>query len=137
MTTETSTKAKWPTVIGALSVIYMLLYATLYVRPPEDGGNLFPILQNIGICLLLVSGGIGVGLRRKWGVLLLLIGSVLVLSAAAFSLFLIIMALGASAPIFVLLGVVTLMLPTIAWPGFLIYWFSRSSTRSAIQEQWT
>jgi len=137
MSNETIIKPKWPTVICALSVIYVLLYAALYVRPPQPEASPFPVIQNLGICLLLLSGGIGVGLRRRWAVSLLVIGSAFVFATAAFSLFSIFVAMGGVPPIIGLLGILTFMLPTVAWPGFLIVWFSRNSTKGVIRDQWT
>jgi hypothetical protein len=136
MSNKTTVMPKWPTVICAFSVIYVLLYAAVYVRPPQPEASLFPVIRSLGICLLLLSGGIGVGLRRRWAVSLLVIGSAFILATAAFSLFSIFVAVGGVPPIIALVGILTFMLPTVAWPGFLIVWFSRSSTKSVIQEQW-
>ena len=137
MSTETTPqKNKWPSVVCLVSVIYVLAYAALYVRPPQPDASFFPLIRSTGICLLLLFGSIGVGLRRRWAVSPILIGSVLVLGTAAFSLFSIIVAMGGMPPIIALLGILTFMLPTIAWPGFLVVWFSRRTTKSIIQEQW-
>jgi hypothetical protein len=138
MSTDTSPqRAKWPTVICVLSVIYTILYAALYVRPPRPDAGILMSLGSLIICLLLLSGSTGIGLRRKWAVPLLFIGSVFVLMTVAVSLFSIVVAMGGTPPIIALLGMLTFMLPTLAWPIFLIFWFSRSSTKRNIQDQWT
>jgi hypothetical protein len=136
MSTDTSpNKAKWPTVICVICLIYVFLYGLLYVRPPKPEASLFPIIQSIGICLLLFVGAIGVGLRRKWAAWFLVASSVLIVARVAFSFISIIVAMSGIPPIITLISILVFMLPTLAWPVFIIYWFSRSSTKSIIQEQ--
>ena len=79
----------------------------------------------------------GVGLKKKGGVTLLLIGSSLIILRMAYriALTLTTMEEPPSIPIIVIIAVSALVFGT--WPAFLIIWFLRKPIRTFVKNKWT
>jgi hypothetical protein len=129
--------AKWPLPIGIVSLVYGLLFGLLYVRPPAAEATWVWPLINIAISVCFSCGGVGVVLCKRWAVSLLLLGSYIVLAKLIYSLVTIVVFMGGAPPIFALLAIMTMMLPTAAWPVFLLIWLRRESVKRYISSHWT
>lgn len=129
-------RAKWPLPIGIVSLIYALLFALMYLRPPSAEGSWLSPLVNVVISLCFLTGGLGVVLRTQWGVSSLLYGSYIALAKLVYSLVTVFAFMGGAPPIFAILGIMTMMIPTAAWPVFLVFWLRRDSVKQYVNEQW-
>jgi hypothetical protein len=129
--------AKWPLPIGIVSLLYGLLFGLLYVRPPAAGAIWVWPLMNIAISVCFACGGVGVLLCRRWGVSSLLLGSYIVLAKLIYSLVTIFVFMGGAPPVFALVAITTMMIPTAAWPVFLVIWLRRESVKRYISTHWT
>jgi hypothetical protein len=129
--------AKWPLLIGVVSLIYGLLFGVMYVRPPAPEASWLFAFINTAIAVVFSAGGVGVILRARWGVSCLLYGSYVMLAKLAYSLITIFAFMGGTPPMFALLAILTMMVLTAAWPVFLIIWLRKDSVKQHINQQWT
>ena len=129
--------AKWPLAIGIVSIIYGLLFGLLYVRPPVAEASWVWPLINTAVSVCFAGGGVGVLLCKRWGVSSLLLGSYVVLAKLIYSLVTIFVFMGGAPPVFALLAIMTMMIPTAAWPVFLVIWLHRESVKRYISTHWT
>ena len=128
--------AKWPLRIGIVSVMYGLLFGLVYVRPPAaDASWVWPLI-NITIAVCFSGGAVGVLACKRWGVSSLLLGSYIVLPLLIYWLATIFEIMGGVPPIFALLAIMTMMIPTAAWPVFLVIWLRREPVRRYISDHW-
>lgn len=120
----------WPVVITIISFIYAIFYTIVNVRGLSNPWRL-------AACLSLFGGVLGVGLKKKGGVTLLLIGSSLIILRMAYhiALTLTTMEEPPSIPIIVTIAVLALVFGT--WPAFLIIWFLRKPIRTFVKNKWT
>jgi hypothetical protein len=132
MTQESPSRSvKWPLAIGGVSLLYGLIYGLVYVHPQSFASSKWSAMINVVIPTCFSAGGIGVVLRKPWGVTSLLWGSYLVFANAVYSFLVVCGFLGGVPPLFVLLGMLTLLSVLSAWPVFLVIWLRRRSGLTA------
>ena len=129
--------AKWPLPIGIVSLMYGLLFGALYVRPPAPDTSWVSPLINTAIAVCFSGGGVGVLVCKRWGVSSLLLGSYMMLAKLIHSLATICVFMGGVPPIFALLAIMTMVIPTAAWPVFLVIWLRREPVKRYISNHWT
>ncbi len=133
---STTTTARWPLPIGIVSVIYGLLFGLYYVRPAAaDVSWVWPMI-NVAITVCFLGGGVGVLLCKRSGVSSLLLGSYIVLAQLIYMLAMIFEIMGGVPPFFALLAIMTMMVPTAAWPVFLVIWLRREPVKRYIANHW-
>jgi len=118
---------RWPLAIGVVSFLYGLAYGLMFVRPQSLAARPTWAVINVVIAICFLAGGIGVVLRKPWATTSLLSGSYLVFTQAVYSFVMVCLFIGGAPPIFVLLGMFTMMTVAAAWPIFLIIWLRRRS----------
>ena len=120
----------WPIVITIISLVYTILYTLANIR-----GLTTP--WRLAICLSLFGGVLGVALKKKIGVVVLLAGSSVIVLRMAYGIVSTIITM--DEPLSVPVIVVTVVLAFIfgGWPAFLIIWFLRRPIRTLVKNEWT
>lgn len=126
---DSAREVAWPTVITIISLIYTILYAIVNVRGLSNPWRL-------AACLLLFGGVLGVALKRKGGVALLLIGSSLVILRMAYHIAKSLAAMDEPPSIATIVVILVGLLVFAAWPTFLIIWFLRRPIRTFVKDEW-
>lgn len=120
----------WPIVITIISLIYAILYTLANIR-----GLTTP--WRLAICLSLFGGVLGVALKKKIGVVLLLAGSSVLILRVAYGIVSTIMTVDESLSIPGIVVLVVIGCVFIGWPVFLIIWFLRRPIRTHVKNEWT
>ena len=128
-----STRQKWPTILASVSILYAVLYGLMYLRPTENPMHIAS-LWNMAIVASMFLGAVGLFIRKSWATPTLQFASWLAIAQAAYALVNICVFMGGFPPVFVVLGMLTAMLPGIAWPIFLLIWLSRNKLSIRIEE---
>jgi hypothetical protein len=119
----------WPVVITIVSLIYAIIYAIINLRGLSNPWRL-------GVCLCLFTGVLGIALKRRAGVIVLLIGSALVILRMAYRMRLMIASAEEPMSMGVIIVISVLTLVFAGWPIFLIVWFLRRPIRTFVKEEW-
>jgi len=130
--TEEEKKSKaavWPLVIAIISFIYVIFFALLTIR------NLTSWWK-IGGCMFVLGGIVGIWLRKKRGMHLMLIGAVIILGKLCYNLFMAYQKLNKPVAAPEIIGILTVFLVLTAWPIFLLIWFSLGKVREHVNEEW-
>ncbi len=117
------TRKKWPTILGILSILYTMLYGLLYLRPSGNAMQ-FIRLWNMTVVVAMFLGAVGLVTRRSWATGVVRFASWLAIAQAAYALVTVYAFMGGPPPVFAALGMLTAMLPVVAWPLFLVIWLS-------------
>jgi hypothetical protein len=129
-----------PTVISTVTFFYASLYLVLYFQPQRSETVPWPSLPNLIAASLLLLGAVGAVLRRRWTVVCLVSGAVLVLLVCIVNLGLFLgmihFGYGRTLGIVPLSALFIGLFPAISWPIFLIAWFSRRSIKTIVQSLW-
>lgn len=120
----------WPIVITIISLIYAILYTLANIR-----GLTTP--WKLAICLSLFGGVLGVALKKKIGVVVLLAGSFSLILGMAYNIVSAIITVDEPFSIPEVIGLVVAGCVFIAWPVFLIIWFLRRPIRTLVINEWT
>jgi len=120
----------WPIVITIISLIYAILYTLANIR-----GVTTP--WRLAICLSLFGGVLGVALKKKIGVVLLLAGSSVLILRMAYGIVSTIMTVDESLSIPGIVVLVVIGCVFFGWPVFLIIWFLRRPIRTHVKNEWT
>ena len=120
----------WPIVITIISLIYAILYALVNIRGLSSPWRL-------AICLSLFGGVLGVALKKKIGVILLLAGSSVIIFRMAYGIASTIATMDEPLSIPVIVAIVVGAFVFGAWPSFLIIWFLRRPIRTFVKDKWT
>ncbi|MCK4905090.1 hypothetical protein KAS42_02435 [bacterium] len=116
-------RPKWPLVIGVFTLLYGLFLCLFY--HPSENATILSIICNIGVIVFMICGAIGIILHRSWGSRVLVLGSWLYVLEGISTIFVVVDFMGGPPPIFVILGILTTMIPLYGWPVFLLIWFAR------------
>lgn len=122
-------KTVWPVVITIISLIYAILYTLVNIRSLSSWWRLVT-------CAFLFCGVLGIALKRKRGVALLLIGSALVLLHLAYRISLLVSGMSETPAASEIVGMSIVALLFAAWPSFLIIWFVRKRIRDVVRDEW-
>jgi hypothetical protein len=125
MNESNSAKQKWPSVVASLSVLYAVLFCIMYLRLMGIANKFVYLLWNMAIVASMLLGAVGLFIRKSWATRTLQVASWLAIIQCLYSLFRIFGYMGGLPPSFVMLGILTMMAPTIAWPVFLVIWLSK------------
>ena len=120
----------WPIVITIISLIYAILYALVNIRGLSSPWRL-------AICLSLFGGVLGVALKKKIGVILLLAGSSVIIFRMAYGIASTIATMDEPLSIPGIVAIVVLAFVFGGWPAFLIIWFLRKPIRTFVKDKWT
>lgn len=120
----------WPVVILILTFVYVIFYALLSIR---DLSNYW----RIGGCLLLAGGTVGMLLRRKGAVMLMLGGALVVIGYTVYMFISAKVSMPEEAPPGALIVFSVILLAIVLWPLFLIFWFLRAAVREYVASEWT
>jgi hypothetical protein len=123
-------EAVWPIVITIISLIYAIFYALINIRVLASPWRL-------AICLSLFGGVLGVGLKKKFGVLLLLAGSAFIILRMAYGISSTIITSDEPPSVTAIIAIVVATFIFCGWPAFLIIWFLRRPIRTVVKDEWT
>ncbi|HUS73779.1 MAG TPA: hypothetical protein VMY06_12010 [Sedimentisphaerales bacterium] len=123
-------EAVWPVVITIISLIYAIFYALANIRALSSPWRL-------AICLSLFGGVLGVALKKKFGVLLLLAGSSFIILRMAYGITSTIITTDEPPSVPVIIAIVVGAFVFGGWPAFLIIWFLRRPIRTFVKDEWT
>jgi hypothetical protein len=126
-------RQKWPTVLASVSLLYAVLYGLMYLRSTGNAGQLAHP-WGLAIVAAMLIGAAGLFIRKSWATRALQLGSWFALAQTAYALLTVCAFMGGPPPMFVLLGMLTVMLPIVAWPAFLLIWLWRHSLDAPTQE---
>lgn len=121
--TTVQPKPKWPVVIAIISFLYAA-FLCLFYRPSANS-TYVSIAWNYAIIVSMFCGAFGLAFRRSWGSKVLILSSWLAVLKGADALIMVISSLGGMPTIFVMLGILTMMVPLYGWPVFLLFWLYR------------
>ena len=126
---------KWPVVISICTFLYALLFAFFFLRSSSPETSLLYQVWKISICAFMLVGAVGLTLRKRWGVVASQIGAALVVAKSVHNIIIVFQFMGGPPPIFAVLGMLTVMLPMVAWPIFLLVWFNCKRVKSVINSE--
>ena len=122
-------EAVWPVVITIISLIYAIFFTLVNIRTLSSPWKL-------AICLSLFGGVLGIGLKKKFGVLLLLAGSSFIIIRMAYGIITTIITADEPFPVPAIIAIVVVTLVFCGWPAFLIIWFLRRPIRTFVKDEW-
>jgi hypothetical protein len=127
---STKKEAVWPIVITIISLVYTILYTLANIRNLSTPWRL-------AICLSLFGGVLGVALKKRIGVALLMAGSSGLILRMVYGIISAIITVDESLSIPGIVILVVLGCVLGGWPAFLIIWFLRRPIRTLVKNEWS
>ncbi|MHC4641204.1 MAG: TMEM199/VMA12 family protein [Planctomycetota bacterium] len=120
----------WPIVITIISLVYAILYTLANIRALSTPWRL-------AICLSLFGGVLGVALKKKIGVVVLLAGSSVLILRMVYGIVSTVITVDKPLSVPEIIVLVVIGCIFIGWPVFLIIWFLRRPIRTHVKNEWT